>query len=233
VSGGAGGAQAGSAGVGPTTPVGCDRSFADHFVVADSTEALFTQDFTVELWFKLDDYLDNMFGPLFSAVGTGVPSGVGDMQIRPALHVGNLWGEIGCMISVVETSEVSGTSIPLGPGLLGEWHHLACTRDDERLTLWLDGYAAGYMPNPWPFTDAVSLKVGATDDDLGWLPVAGEVTEVHVAGSVIYAQDFTPSVRVEPAGSSRLPWHLDDDCAASTVPDAAGGDHPGTWQLAP
>ena len=223
--GGAGGVVPEDAGI----PQSCGNRLAEERLVADSVSGVFQKDLTVEMWFRLDEYTDYVFEPLLSAVGPAVDTSIPDMPIYPAFRVGNIWETIGCDIGVVETAEVSSATVPMGPALLGGWHHLACTRDDQRLTLWLDGTARAFTPQPWAFTDAEGLQLGATVEHLGFFPPKGEVAEVHVAASVLYTGDFTPPVRIESVASSTLLWHL-DDCSASTVSDAAGGDNPGHWQ---
>lgn len=226
--GGSGGTAAAAA---ADDAVGC--GFGEAYLKADATVGAFPQELTVEVWFRLDGYADEVVEPFVTALGAPVETVVPGLEVRAELQVGNYWGRLGCSILVVGTSETTAATLPVDPNWVGEWHHLACTRNDERLTMWLDGYERVYAPDPWPIPDVEVALVGATHEDWGWSPMQGEIAEVHVAGAVLFTSQFEPRRRTEALPGSTILWRLGDDCVGASVPDLAGGDHPATWTPLP
>lgn len=152
---------------------------------------IFNDEWTIECFFYLDTLgTSNDYLPIFTM---GTPSGVGSASV--------CWGYATTgQVGFVDHS-IYGTGIAAYGNLsisVGQWHHYAAVRHNNRITLFVDGVAQagtiGITPSNYTFTSPSALLIGATG---GWVGSAwsdsGFIDDFIITPSAKYTADFTPS----------------------------------------
>jgi hypothetical protein len=195
-----------------------------HALVTDTSE-LFGPEFTVELWVRFDDVPDDLQADRQQfLMAETVDNDTG-------FYVEWGFGELSCVIR--ESSVWYAAGFPIGPSSSGEFRHVACVRDEQGLSLWVDGLWMSTSPDAIVYVhDGSPLVIGA-GTALGSVPnpesaFTGAVDEVRFDSSAQYsvvfegmtvmADEFTPQPRATLTSTTLALWHF-DECSGETADD--------------
>lgn len=146
-------------------------------------------DFTIEFFFALNLDPATHFS---SFIGTG--QGFGNSNCI-GIFVGNGNGVLSNNHITVDLygSGEQMFELPTALGGDGSWHHLALSRSEGYLTLWIDGVRCGYQANTWNvtgFTDALGLHYPSGFN--------GKLTNIRMTANALYS--YTDTTITVPTG---------------------------------
>lgn len=153
-----------------------------------ASEAIGTQDFTIEMWIC----------PTQLGYSSGVPSGLFSLGSAPGTNSLNCLSWLFSANGQMSVGRRSATYVSSAPGAiqLGKWTHVAVTRQGTLITLWIDGKRAGEAvqdPTAWNLNDYATNRLGYAPAGANGPGYNGYVDELRmVRGLAVYQEEFTP-----------------------------------------
>lgn len=121
-------------------------------------------------------------------------SGWGTRYLMSTGYVAGAWFTLGYDYSAGKFVEVGDTPTLSGTHAKDTWHHIAITRSDGMIRVFVNGIKSGEEPNTKDYTQD-TYYFGGTDSNIagsgGWL--VGHMDELRITKGVArYVADFTP-----------------------------------------
>ena len=149
-----------------------------------------TSDFTLEAWVNITGNSDaNLHQTIFMA---GDSSDAGEMVFQMIRDTGGGGSALGSGADRELGVRVAGTGYYSGIQLtFGQWHHVACVRDNGKLTFFVDGVQGKSNAVSENLTTAFT-QIGYRDGSYNGY-FKGYISNARIAFGALYKDSFTPS----------------------------------------